>query len=74
MTVKEFYEWCKEEDALDYELVVSVPERVKDVLDVNHRVCDKNDNICFYNVRKHVEINAWEKLDGCSIGIVRKRG
>lgn len=56
MTVQEFYEWCKEENALDYELVVSSSNE-----NCNHRVCNKNDNICFYNVRKHVEINAWDK-------------
>lgn len=55
MTVQEFYDWCKEENALEYELVVSVPSG-----ECNHRPCRKNDNICFYNVRKHVEINAWE--------------
>lgn len=54
MTVQEFYDWCKEEDALDYELVVSGHNT-----NCDHRVCNKNDNICFYNVRHHVEINAW---------------
>ena len=57
MTVQEFYDWCKEEDALDYELVVSSTSEK-----CTHRVCRKNDNICFYNVRKHVEINAWKEI------------
>ena len=56
MTVKEFYQWCKEENALDYELVVSSSNK-----EIKHRVCNKNDNICFYDVRKMVEINAWTK-------------
>ena len=57
MTIQEFYDWCKEEDALDYELVVSSPDDT-----CKHRVCNKDDNICFYNLRKHVEINAWREV------------